>query len=54
MNIKYSFIFSAFLCLLLTNTLIHANEKPLEFNERIKKIIEIEKKHNIDWKKNGS
>ncbi len=51
MNIKYSFIFSAFLCLLL-NTLIHANEKSLEFNEKeLKKIIEIEKKHNIDWKK---
>ena len=51
MNIKYSFIFTAFLSLLLSNILF-ANEKTLEFNaEEIKKIIEIEKKHNIDWKK---
>ena len=43
MNIKYSFIFTAFLSLLLTNILF-ANEKTLEFNaEEIKKIIEIEK-----------
>ncbi len=51
MNIKYSFIFTAFLSLLLSNILF-ADEKTLEFNaEELKKISEIEKKHNIDWKK---
>ena len=50
MNIKYSFIFTAFLSLLLSNILF-ADEKTLEFNaEELKKISEECRNLKIDKK----